>query len=140
VKLGDSVFTIGFPNPSLQGLSPKLSKGETSSLAGVQDDPHLFQISLAVQPGNSGGPLVDSAGNVVGVIVGRLSEGKTVLLTGSLPQNVNYAVKSTYVLAMLEALPEVAGKMPQPAHGPSAREFSDVVQAVEAAVVMILVY
>jgi hypothetical protein len=55
VKLGDSVFTIGFPNTDLQGVAPKLTKGEISSLAGIRDNPRYFQISVPVQPGNSGG-------------------------------------------------------------------------------------
>jgi S1-C subfamily serine protease len=59
VKLGESVFTIGFPNPDLQGIAPKLTKGEISSLAGMEDDSREFQISVAVQRGNSGGPVVN---------------------------------------------------------------------------------
>jgi len=59
VKLGGTVATIGFPNIEMQGFSPKLTKGEISSLNGVQDDPRYFQISVPVQPGNSGGALVD---------------------------------------------------------------------------------
>jgi serine protease Do len=53
------VATIGFPDPSLQGFSPKLAKGEIASLSGAGDDPRYFQISVPVQPGNSGGALVD---------------------------------------------------------------------------------
>src|SRR5207245_863278 len=68
VKLGQAVFTIGFPNPDWQGVQPKLTKGEISSLAGMRDDPRHFQISVATQPGNSGGPLVDERGNVVGIV------------------------------------------------------------------------
>lgn len=97
VKLGDSVFTIGFPNTEIQGTEPKLTRGEVSSLAGIQDDPRQFQISAAIQPGNSGGPLVDTNGNVVGIIMARLSDIATLRLTGTLPQNVNYALKSSFV-------------------------------------------
>jgi serine protease Do len=57
--LGGTVATIGFPDPSLQGFSPKLAKGEIASLSGASDDPRYFQVSLPVQPGNSGGALVD---------------------------------------------------------------------------------
>jgi TPR repeat protein len=67
VSLGDSVMTIGFPNIEIQGTAPKLTKGEISALSGLQDDPRFFQISVPVQPGNSGGPLVDEHGNVIAV-------------------------------------------------------------------------
>ena len=61
-QLGSTISTIGFPDPDLQGFSPKLSKGEISSLAGIRDDVRYFQISAPVQPGNSGGALVDEHG------------------------------------------------------------------------------
>src|SRR5207249_3907696 len=76
VQLGEPVFTIGFPNVALQGFEPKLTRGEVSSLAGIQDDPRYFQISVPVQPGNSGGPLVDSRGNVVGIVGMRMDDIK----------------------------------------------------------------
>src|SRR5207249_8879954 len=94
-RLGQPVFTIGFPNPDVQGTEPKLTRGEISSLAGMRDDPRHFQISVPVQPGNSGGPLVDLNGNVVGVVSMRMGDLRALKLTGALPQNVNYAIKSS---------------------------------------------
>ena len=61
-----TVATVGFPNIGLQGFAPKLAKGEIASLSGAGDDARYFQISVPVQPGNSGGALVDERGNVVG--------------------------------------------------------------------------
>jgi serine protease Do len=55
VRLGQSVFAIGFPNVDVQGFKPKLTKGEISSLAGIQDDERYFQISVPLQPGNAVG-------------------------------------------------------------------------------------
>ena len=101
VKLGQAVFTIGFPNVELQGVSPKMTRGEISSLAGLRDDPRQWQISVPVQPGNSGGPLYDEAGNVIGVIVAKLNAIKAAKFTGDLSQNVNYAVKSAPALQLL---------------------------------------
>src|SRR5260221_522394 len=49
VRLEESIFTIGFPNTGVQGLSPKFTRGEISALAGMQDDPRFFQVSLPVQ-------------------------------------------------------------------------------------------
>ena len=62
--LGGTVATVGFPDIGLQGFAPKLAKGEIASLSGAGDDPLYFQISVPVQPGNSGGALVDERGNV----------------------------------------------------------------------------
>jgi len=139
VKLGDLVFTVGFPNPGLQGVEPKLTDGKVSSLAGAQDDARHFQISVAVQPGNSGGALVNSAGNVTGVVTARLSAEAALKTSGALPQNVNYAIKSSYVLSLLESLPELAGKLKEPWPGKD-RKFEDVVKEAQEAAVFVLVY
>lgn len=138
VKLGDVITTIGFPNPGIQGFSPKLTKGEISSLFGIQDDPRHFQIGAPIQPGNSGGPLLNTKGNAIGTLVTRLSDKITLKLTGMLPQNVNYALKSSYVLAMVEALPDIADKLPKPHNG--VRSTTDIVKDSEPAIVMVLVY
>ena len=138
VKLGDPVFTVGFPDPTAQGVSPKLTRGEISSLAGIQDDPRDFQTSVAVQPGNSGGALVDARGNVVGVITMRLNDLETLKRTGSLPQNVNYGLKSSFVLAFLESLSELAPALPPP--HTEDRKFEDVVKEVQQASVLVLTY
>ena len=67
------------------------TKGEIASLAGAADDPRYFQISLPVQPGNSGGALVDARGNVVGIVAAKLDAAAALVATGSLPENVNFA-------------------------------------------------
>jgi len=89
------VAAIGLPNIGLQGFAPKLAKGEIASLSGAQDDPRYFQISVPVQPGNSGGTLVDERGNVVGVVSAKLSARAALSTSGALPDNVNYEVKSS---------------------------------------------
>jgi uncharacterized protein len=138
IKLGQSVFTIGFPNIQFQGFSPKMTKGEISSLSGFQDDPCHWQISVPVQPGNSGGPLFDEAGNVVGVVLAKLNAMKMAKITGDLPQNVNYAVKSIYALPLLE--PYRANLAPASGVSSSPKKFEDVVEKVQKSVVLILVY
>ena len=138
-KLGDSVFTVGFPNTLVQGIEPKLTKGEVSSLAGAQDDPRHFQISVPVQPGNSGGPLADRSGNVIGIVTARLGDLATLKITGSLPQNVNYALKSSFVTAFLETLPEINPKLK--AQRPAKeRPFSEIADEVKQSVVLVTVY
>jgi serine protease Do len=70
---------MGFPDIGLQGFAPKLAKGEIASLSGIQDDPRYFQVSVPVQPGNSGGALVDARGTVAGIVA-----AKALAATGSL--------------------------------------------------------
>jgi len=134
VKLGGTVATVGFPNIGLQGFAPKFARGEIGSLAG----PRYFQISVPVQPGNSGGALVDEHGNVVGVVTAKLSAKAALLTSGQLPENVNYAVKSSFLLGFLESVPEVAAKLKEP----STKEMNsaDVAEQARKSAVMILVY
>ncbi len=137
-SLGQTVIAIGFPNIGIQGFSPKLAKGEIAGLTGIQDSPRDFQISVPLQPGNSGGALVDERGNVVGVIVAKLSPKAMLRATGSLPENVNYAVKSSYLLSFLESVPEIAAQLPDPNDG--IPNFTDAVKQAQAAAVLVLVY
>jgi S1-C subfamily serine protease len=138
VQLGATVATVGFPNIGLQGFSPKLAKGEIASLAGIQDDARHFQISVPVQPGNSGGALVDERGNVIGVVVAKLSQKAALATSGSLAENVNYAIKSSYLLSFLESVPEVASKLKEP--NTAQRDFESTIKDVEQAAVLVLVY
>ena len=138
VRLGATVATVGFPNIGLQGFSPKLAKGDIASLAGVLDDARHFQISVPIQPGNSGGALVDERGNVVGVVVAALNQNAAIAASGTLAQNVNYAVKSSYLMSFLEAVPAVAEKLKEP--NTKDRNFEDVVNTVEQSTVLVLVH
>ncbi len=110
-KIGNAVYSMGFPNVQLQGLSPKFTSGLISSLTGLRDDPKHFQISVPIQPGNSGGALVDNRGNVIGVVTAKLSQKAAINTTGTIAENVNYALKSSYVLILLESLPEISDKL-----------------------------
>ena len=138
IKLGATVATVGFPSTGLQGFSPKLAKGEIASLAGASDDPRYFQISVPVQPGNSGGALVDARGNVVGIVSAKLSAKAALDATGQLPENVNYAVKSSLLLSFLESVPDVASKLKDP--NTKDEPFEDVVKSAQDAAVLVLVY
>ena len=136
--LGQDVFTVGFPNPELQGEGAKLTKGSVSSLAGTQDDPRYYQISVPIQPGNSGGPLLDGNGEVVGVVVARMRDNLVLKLSGSLPQNINYAIKSAYALSLIDSLPTVATRLPAPKG--AVRPFADAATEAERGVVLVRVY
>lgn len=111
VKLGQGVFTVGYPNPPDQGVSPKMTDGRISSLMGLRDSASNFQISVPIQPGNSGGPLVNEKGLTIGVVVSTLNPGYALRNTGTLPQNVNFAVKSDYILVLVKNIPQLKDKL-----------------------------
>ena len=99
--IGDQVFTLGYPVSDILGKEVKYTDGSISSLSGLQGDATFFQISVPVQPGNSGGPLVNQDGNVVGVVTAVAAVAEFYRATGSLPQNVNWAVKGAYASLLL---------------------------------------
>lgn len=101
--LGQDVFAIGFPNPDIQGVGIKVTKGVISSQSGIYDDHTKFQIDAAIQPGNSGGPLCDASGQVVGVVVSTLSAANLIKNGRDIPQNVNYAIKASELGAFLRS-------------------------------------
>lgn len=110
-QTGDEVFTMGYPQVSLQGNEPKFTEGSISSLSGTGDNPNFFQISVPVQPGNSGGPLINQNGQVIGLVVARLNDISALLTTGAVPQNVNYALKSSYLQTFLQSIPDLSQKI-----------------------------
>jgi len=99
---GDSVVAIGYPLSDILASEGNVSVGIVSALAGPGDDASLLQVSTPIQPGNSGGPLFDMSGNVVGVIVAQLGR-KFFEADGTLPQNVNFAIKSAVATAFIQA-------------------------------------
>jgi S1-C subfamily serine protease len=106
---GDHVFTMGFPTPDLLGIQPKYSDGAISSLTGLNDTRSLMQITVPIQPGNSGGPLVDARGRVVGVIDSTAAVVSFYHMTGVMPQNVNFAVGSYYLYPLVRDIPHASG-------------------------------
>ena len=139
IMLGNTVATIGFPNIALMGFSPKLAKGDIASLGGIRDDNRYFQISVPVQPGNSGGALVSaSLGNVVGIVSAKLNAKAALDSSGALPENVNYAVKSALLLKLIQAVPGLPGKLEK--EFTTDRKFEDVVKGLQKASALVLVY
>jgi S1-C subfamily serine protease len=134
--LGESVFTIGFPNIETQGMAPKYTDGKVSSQSGMMDDSTQYQISVPVQPGNSGGPLCDSSGEVVGIIVARLNDLAMLRSQGVLPQNVNYAIKARCASKLLGRVDGLDASL---AKTPAARS-ANIVQSVEDSVAMVMIY
>jgi hypothetical protein len=102
VRLGESVVAFGFPLAGSLSMEGNLTTGNVSALAGLKDDPAYVQVTAPVQPGNSGGPLLDDAGNVIGVITAKLDALSTARRTGDIPQNVNFAVKADVLEGFLQ--------------------------------------
>jgi len=92
VREGNRVYAVGFPLPMVMGPRAKMSEGIISSTSGMLGDLRMFQISTPVQPGNSGGPLLNEQAEVVGVVAAGLN-ATFMMKQGIIPQNVNYAVK-----------------------------------------------
>ena len=99
---GENVMAVGFPYGALLGSQPKVTAGIISATVGIGDDTRILQTTTPIQPGNSGGPLLDRSGNVVGVIEATLDALAIAEATGSVPQNVNFAIKSSIVRAFLD--------------------------------------
>ena len=133
-RMGATVLTVGFPQPEVMGIAPKLTIGNVSALSGVADDPRLYQVSVPVQAGNSGGPLVNAVGEVVGVVVAKLDAVKVFRLSGDLPEGVSYAIKATYLTPLLDSLDPIR---PERKVSSTNATVEDVSARVEASVLLI---
>jgi uncharacterized protein len=103
LRPGDSVVAVGFPLQGLLASSANVTTGTVSAMAGIRDDARYLQITAPIQPGNSGGPLLDLSGNVVGVVVAKLDALKVAEAIGDIPQNVNFAIKDSVARSFLDA-------------------------------------
>jgi len=105
-RLGASVFTIGFPRVDFMGRAPKLSIGVISGESGLRDDPESIQTTVPIQPGNSGGPLLNMKGEVVGVVKSMLGVRDTA--DGSL-----YVLQTTSCVLKIKCVQELVHQLPQ---------------------------
>jgi serine protease Do len=103
VRLGEGVAAFGFPLAGLLATSGNFTLGNVTAVAGLGDDTRILQISASVQPGNSGGPLLDYSGKVVGVVEGKLNAIAVATVINDLAQNVNFAIKANVVTNFLDA-------------------------------------
>jgi len=102
-SMGQDVFTMGFPLSSILGNTPRLNKGLINATVGIRDDPDQLQVSVQIQPGNSGSPLFNDQREVIGIIFSTLSSVDVLRQTrGVLPQNVNFALKAGPIRKFLE--------------------------------------
>ncbi len=131
IKKGEDVLVVGYPYGKDFGDQSKITKGIVSSLQGLNNDYSRIQIDAAIQPGNSGGPTLDSEGNVMGVTVSTASVKTFLEIYDSVPQNMNFAIKSSVVEMMLEAnnisIPSKTNN--------SKKEASEIIKAADPATI-----
>lgn len=102
-SLGETALVFGYPYGQALGTGINLTNGIVTGTSGIGGDPSRFQMNAAVQPGNSGGPVVDDSGLLLGVAVGRLNDLAVLRATGALPQGINFAVRAEAVEQFLTA-------------------------------------
>ena len=101
VELGEDLLVSGYPYGDMFSNTIKVTKGIVSANRGMGDDSSQFQMDAAVQAGNSGGPIYDEKGNIVGVVVQQLNKLKVAKVMGSMPENVNFGIKASTVRQFL---------------------------------------
>lgn len=98
-NIGADVFTIGFPlSASIMGRNFKVTNGIVSAKTGLNDNIKVYQITVPIQSGNSGGPLFNKDGNIIGITSSGINRRLVDV------ENVNYAVKSLYLLSAINSL------------------------------------
>lgn len=133
VRPGARVVVAGYPLRGVLAAGVNVSAGTVAALAGPGNDRRLIQITAPVQPGNSGGPVLDAAGNVAGVVVSKLNAIKVARATGDIPQNVNFAVSAGTVRAFLDS----EGVAYETAPSGTARAPEDVAAATKGFTVLV---
>lgn len=103
VRLGEDVFVFGYPLTGIVASSGNFTRGSVTALAGMGDDTGKLQLTAPVQPGNSGGPVLDQTGAVVGVVVAKLDALSLIKETGSFPEQINFAIKANAAVSFLES-------------------------------------
>lgn len=103
LRQGQDIVVFGFPLDSLLSSGGNLTPGVVSAITGLGNNSNQFQITAPIQPGSSGSPVMDKKGNIVGVVSMKLDDVKTARATGSIPQNVNFAINSQTIKTFLDA-------------------------------------
>ena len=128
IDVGSSIFTMGYPMAHVMGSEIKVTDGIISSKTGYDGQISAYQISAPIQPGNSGGPMFDKTGNLVGITSSGIQGAN----------NVGYAIKSSYLYQLMDAAPisikDITDKSPKQC------EFTELIKEFAPFIVMILIY
>jgi len=115
------------------GTNYKVTDGIVSAISGIEDDMRYYQISVPLQPGNSGGPLFNNQGDVIGITTARLNSQAI----GADIENVNYAIKISYLLILYNMLPNAEKLSTSPTN--TKKELQDQVKILKNYVCLIKV-
>lgn len=134
--IGETIIVAGYP---LHGIlsSLNITTGNISSMVGIRGDTTLFQMTAPIQPGNSGGPVFDTKGQLIGVVVSKLNSLNTLKASGELPQNINFAINSSTLKTFLSANQidfsesESKSSMSTPAISSSARNSTHLIECLK---------
>jgi S1-C subfamily serine protease len=135
-KLGERVFTLGYPAPDVLGMALKMTSGVVSAMSGNEvasgrmDDARLLQVSMPIHSGNSGGPVIDSQGRAVGIVISKMLKAGD----DEVAQNVNYALKIGYVRSLMAELPALG----QPAAATPRPSLSALVAELQGSVFLVI--
>jgi len=133
LRSGDGVVVVGYPLSTLLSREANVTAGVVSAMAGLRGDPRHYQITAPVQKGNSGGPLADMNGNVVGIVSAKLNAMRVAGQTGDLPQNINFAIKADLARRYLDS----NGVRYQTAASPATLSVADVGDRIKRSSVFI---
>lgn len=134
---GDRIYVIGFPLPNTLGSNIRISEGIINSTVGFENDPRYFQMSAETHPGNSGGPLLNEHGEVIGVVTQVMTSSQLLHYTGTTAQNVNFSVKINYLSNLLQQIPGTV--TPKIATEKTIKSAKELMQDARAAVVRVVV-
>lgn len=100
-RIGEDAFVFGFPLAGTLSDEGNFTNGVVSASKGLGNSANLFQFTSPIQPGSSGGPVLDKSGNLIGIVVAKLDSVISLKRTGDIPQNVNFAIKAEVLLNYL---------------------------------------
>ena len=103
LRPGDDIIVFGYPLVGQLASAGNLTRGSVTALSGLRDDARYFQMSAPIQLGNSGGPVLNQAGRVTGVVTYKLNAARELKTTGDISQNVNFALKNSVLRSFLDS-------------------------------------
>lgn len=137
-RKGEDVIALGYPMIATQGQEQKATFGRVNAQSGGNGDERFLQMDAPLQPGNSGGPLLNNRGEVVGINTQTVNAVFMLIEQGVLPQNINYAVKIGYAVSAVRDVLAGYGMQLPSGSGTTYPSVADVVAAAEQAVVLII--
>lgn len=134
IQIGAHIIVLGYPLPDVLSGQLTLTDGSVSALGGLGGAVDQFQFSAPIQPGNSGGPILDTAGRVTGMSVGKLNAIAVAKAVGDVPENVNFGINEATIRAFLDLhsvrykLSKVSIQIPDTSLGQQARNYTVLLQ------------